>query len=159
MPWKPNESSSIIGKHTCVYDQGRVSSKLGGRHTDRFLPTFLFLDFMITTQNICHSPWSNKLNPRKIPSLCIVIFTFWNYLNLIAFKGTRPLMTLWKFLILSIKYFQFMLKNDNFWVVFLPVVIGLAEIAEMPFPDMDFLFTSWSVVSHFLFCKVAFSTN
>lgn len=132
MPWLPNESSSIIGKNTCVHDQGTVSSEPRWRHTDRFLPTFLLSDFMITTHNICLSHWSGKLNPCKILSLCAGIFTFGNYFRLIACRETRPLMA--KFLILSIIYFQCMLGIGWLLRAFLGMMIGLVVIAAMPFP-------------------------
>lgn len=77
----------------------------------QILTNFPFLDFMIITHTICPSHWSSKLNLCKILSLCAVIFTFWNYFRLIAFKEDGPLMTFWKFLILSIKYFQFIPKT------------------------------------------------
>lgn len=159
MPWLPNESSSIIGKNTCVHDQGTVSSKPGGRHTDRFLPTFLLSDFMITTHNICPRHWSGKLNPCKILSLCAGIFTFWNYFKLIAFRETRPLITFWKFLILSIIYFQCMLEIGWLLRAFLGMMIGLVVIAVMPFPwhgfPIDFLICCQS----FLVLKCGISTN
>lgn len=52
-----------------------------------------------------------QLNPCKILSLCVGIFTFWNYFKVLKFQETRLLRTLWKSLILSIKYLQFMMKD------------------------------------------------
>lgn len=93
-----------------------MSSKPGWGHTDRFLPPFFFLDFMITTITLKSlRSLKQQLNPCKTLALCVVIFTFWNYFKLMAFQETRTLMTLWKFSILSVKYLQFMMKNG--WLV------------------------------------------
>lgn len=40
----------------------------------QILNNFPFLNIVITTQNLCQSPWSSKLNLCKIPSLCISYF-------------------------------------------------------------------------------------
>lgn len=99
----------------------------------QILNNFPFLNIMITTQNLCQSPEAAN----------IILAKYLHYVfHMLKFMS---LMILWKFLILSIKYFQFLLKNGDFWVIFPASGHWISWDPSDALFWHDFLLTSWSV--------------